>query len=491
MRKITMLAIIFVLAFINTNVKAQNSDHPWAIGVYMNWVDFNTVHLPVADQFTHANWQGKDNKMIPSKFTIGRSVSPSFNIVTAFSINRLELPKMASLGQPLKNNKFWDADATLEYKFANGYMMKEDSWFDPYAFVGFGVTNLSDVSYLKQVTGLGFNFWVLPNVALNFHGSYDFIFDRDDYGHYAAGIKVRMGGAKDTDKDGIADKDDRCPTEFGLKELQGCPDSDGDGIADLDDKCPGTPAGVKVDLTGCPIDSDLDGVADYLDKCPGTPAGVTIDINGCPVDSDKDGVADYLDKCPNTPSGVRVDETGCAIDADNDGVSNDLDKCPNTPAGVLVDAAGCPIDTDKDGIPDYLDKCPAIFGIAANSGCPEIKKEEQEIINTAFSNLEFVTAKWIIKKISYPSLNRLAELLIKKPEWKVQLSGHTDSDGTDDYNMKLSENRAMAVKEYLVAKGVPEDRIKTEWFGESKPIAPNTTSKGKQSNRRVEMAIFF
>lgn len=491
MRKITVLAIISILAFANTNLKAQNSDHPWAIGVYMNWVDFNVVHMPVADQFTNANWQGKDVKMIPSKFTIGRSLSPSFNLVAAFSINKLELAKMESLGQPLKNNKFWDADATLEYKLANGYILKESSWFDPYAYVGFGVTNLNEVAYLKQVTGVGFNFWVLPNLGLNFHGSYDFLFERDDYAHYAAGLKLRLGAAKDTDKDGVADKEDRCPTEFGLVALKGCPDTDGDGIADMDDKCPLTPAGVTVDAMGCPVDSDSDGVADYLDKCSDTPAGVKVDEKGCPVDSDSDGVADYLDKCPNTPIGVKVDANGCTVDTDNDGVSNDLDKCPDTPAGVKVDAAGCPLDIDKDGVPDYLDKCPTVPGIAANSGCPEIKKEEQEIINTAFSNLEFVSAKWIIKKVSYPSLSRLAELLKKKPDWKVQLSGHTDSDGADAANMTLSENRANAVKEFLVAKGVPEDRIKTEFFGESNPIAPNTTAAGKQKNRRVEMAIFF
>lgn len=77
------------------------------------------------------------------------------------------------------------------------------------------------------------------------------------------------------------------------------------------DQCPGTPAGVAVDSTGCPLDSDRDGVADYLDKCPGTPAGVAVDSTGCPLDLDRDGVADYLDKCPGTPAGVSVGPDGC------------------------------------------------------------------------------------------------------------------------------------------------------------------------------------
>ena len=91
-------------------------------------------------------------------------------------------------------------------------------------------------------------------------------------------------------------------------------DSDGDGVADSLDKCPGTPPGVKVDASGCPLDSDRDGVPDYLDKCPGTPAGVAVDPSGCPLDSDHDGVPDYLDKCPGTPAGIKVDANGCEIE---------------------------------------------------------------------------------------------------------------------------------------------------------------------------------
>ncbi|MDY0184568.1 MAG: thrombospondin type 3 repeat-containing protein, partial [Desulfuromonadaceae bacterium] len=114
-------------------------------------------------------------------------------------------------------------------------------------------------------------------------------------------------------------------------------DSDGDGVLDKDDKCPNTPAGVQVDKYGCPLDSDGDGVLDHMDKCPNTPKGVAVDKNGCPLDSDNDGVADYLDKCPNTPAGVSVDKQGCPLDSDKDGVPDYLDKCPNTPAGVSVD----------------------------------------------------------------------------------------------------------------------------------------------------------
>ncbi len=90
-------------------------------------------------------------------------------------------------------------------------------------------------------------------------------------------------------------------------------------------------------------DSDFDGVPDKEDLCPNTPRGVIVDETGCPVDSDGDGVPDGLDACPNTPSGAMVDERGCPMDSDNDGVYDGLDRCPNTPAGVQVDETGCPL----------------------------------------------------------------------------------------------------------------------------------------------------
>ena len=149
------------------------------------------------------------------------------------------------------------------------------------------------------------------------------------------------------------------------------------------------------------------------------------------------------------------------------------------------------MDTDGDTIPDIYDKCPTIAGVAENNGCPEIKKEEQEILNTAFSSLEFETGKSIIKQASYASLDRLAELLAKKPDWKIQLSGHTDNVGKPVSNMTLSKNRTIAVKNYLVKKGVPSARVRPEWYGQTRPIEPNTTLEGRQKNRRVEIEIFF
>jgi outer membrane protein OmpA-like peptidoglycan-associated protein len=119
----------------------------------------------------------------------------------------------------------------------------------------------------------------------------------------------------------------------------------------------------------------------------------------------------------------------------------------------------------------------------------KLNKEEAEVLKKAFNNLEFASAKDIIKQESFSSLDELAELMKKKPNWRLKISGHTDNQGGKATNMKLSEKRAKAVQNYIVSKGITADRFKLEWFGQTKPIADNKTEAGRQKNRRVEMLI--
>lgn len=290
-----------------------------------------------------------------------------------------------------------------------------------------------------------------------------------------------MHGCPDTDGDGIADKNDLCPDQAGTELMNGCPDRDNDGIADKDDRCPDHFG--NAENFGCP-DTDKDGIVDFDDECPDQPGPV--ELKGCP-DRDGDGIADKNDKCPDLAG--KPEFGGCPFaDSDNDGIADDLDECP-AHAG-LPQFNGCP-DSDGDGIPDKNDLCPTIPGIAENNGCPAMLREEIEIIDRAFSNLEFESGKSIIKSASFASLDELAVLLAKKEMWKVQLSGHTDNTGNPVKNMELSKNRTQAVKDYLIKQGVKEFRIKTEWFGQERPVADNKTPAGRQKNRRVEMKIVF
>jgi OOP family OmpA-OmpF porin len=260
-----------------------------------------------------------------------------------------------------------------------------------------------------------------------------------------------------------------------------CTDSDGDGVCDGDDDCPDTPAGIAVDENGCPQDSDMDGVPDYRDKCPGTPRGVRVDLDGCPVDSDGDGVPDYLDKCPGTPKGVAVDSDGCPRDSDGDGVPDYRDKCPNTPKGVVVDSDGCPIDSDGDGVPDYRDKCPGTpIGAPVNDvGCWVLK------------DVRFDFNKAEVKSQYFKKLDEAVVIMNKNPNMRVEIQGHTDSVGSQEYNQPLSEKRANAVMEYFVGQGVDPNRLTAVGFGLTKPVASNDTPEGRAKNRRVQLKPIY
>jgi outer membrane protein OmpA-like peptidoglycan-associated protein len=306
----------------------------------------------------------------------------------------------------------------------------------------------------------------------------------------------------DSDGDGVPDYLDKCPNTpaaaHGFINADGCPtDTDGDGVPDYLDKCPNTPAGITVDSIGCPLDSDGDGVPDYLDLCPGTPkqAKGFVDKNGCVLDSDGDGVPDYLDLCPNTPIEARghVDKNGCPLDTDGDGVPDYLDKCPDTPkeAYGMVDEHGCPRDIDGDGIPDYLDKCPAVPGVASNNGCPEVKKEIKTLFLKALQGIQFESGKSVIKSTSYVILDQIAQVIIENPKFLIEVRGHTDNVGDPANNLLLSKNRAIAVRDYLISKGVNEKTITANGFGDKLPVATNKTAAGRKLNRRVEFNVTF
>ncbi len=201
-------------------------------------------------------------------------------------------------------------------------------------------------------------------------------------------------------------------------------------------------------------DSDGDGVVDSVDRCPGTPQGVRVDAEGCPLDSDGDGVSDDKDECPDTVRGAAVDEKGCELDGDNDGVVDRLDRCPDSAPGVQVDIRGCEI---KEEI--------RLQGVHFESNSDRLLPGAESVLDDA------------------------AATLVKNPSIRVEVAGHTDSDGTAEYNEGLSARRAATVRDYLVASGVTEDRLTTRGYGESEPIADNNTAGGKAENRRVVLRI--
>lgn len=313
--------------------------------------------------------------------------------------------------------------------------------FTPY--IAFGVGHLDlDRPGIKSTAinsidyGLGVKYFVSDAMALRADVRHIMPEDGNDF-LATAGLSFYFGGKKEEK----VEETKQTPPPVSLE------DNDGDGVTDDMDQCPGTPAGIKVDPRGCPVDSDKDGVTDDKDQCPNTPAGIKVDSRGCPIDSDNDGVVDDKDQCPNTPAGIKVDSKGCPVDSDGDGITDEKDQCPNTPKGANADSRGCWVIRD----------------LRFDTGTADIKADGARI------------------------LDAVAAVLQANPSVKVEIQGHTDNVGSAVYNKSLSQKRAESVMEYMVKKGIGKERLGASGYGFDRPAASNDTAEGRAENRRVEL----
>ena len=318
---------------------------------------------------------------------------------------------------------------------------------------------------------------------------------------------------KDSDNDGVLDIDDACPEIRGLRKHKGCPppDKDGDGFLDDEDKCPEKPEDFDgyQDNDGCPeeedADSDNDGILDRDDRCPTDPEDKDgfKDDDGCPDrDNDADGVPDATDKCPTLAEDRDgfEDNDGCPdLDNDQDGFQDEVDKCPNDKEDrdQFEDEDGCPdLDNDKDGIKDTDDRCPmqpeTINGVTDEDGCPDKKytliKVTKERIEIS-QKVRFKTGRSKVLKASFEMLDQVADAIVTNKIRKVLVEGHTDDVGAASTNMRLSQKRADAVRDYLVGKGVSADALDAIGFGEIRPLEKARTRAARAKNRRVEFKI--
>ncbi len=283
----------------------------------------------------------------------------------------------------------------------------------------------------------------------------------------------------DRDDDGTPDKIDACPDEPGEPspdpEKDGCPppDRDNDGVLDVEDACPGTPGVRSGDATenGCPADSDGDTYHDGIDACPEVAGGASDDPKkvGCPSDRDEDGIADADDGCPDAagdPNDVPRDN-GCPADPDGDGIQYSADACPL-----------------EKGAPDADPK---------QNGCPKfVRVRKGEIVIS--QKVEFDTyGDSVGEAVSEDSEQMLLEVVAVINEHKeidvLEVQGHTDDSGDEEFNLELSQRRAEAVLEWLVNNGVARERLAAKGYGFSRPVADNRVRTGRQRNRRVQFVI--
>ncbi|GIZ16304.1 OmpA family protein [Capnocytophaga catalasegens] len=449
--KVSLVALSLLLGV--GAVQAQDQNNPWAIGFGVNAVD---IRSPKDFGDVFKDWYGtKDFNILPavSKLSVARYIGSGFSAEIDGTLNKIERgfnDEDANL--PKIDESFWAANLQVRYALRNIFTT-ESGWFDPYVKVGGGYSKYGDLDDIKILAGGGINFWFNENIGLNVQTGYHHAFKETatDYFQHSAGIVVKFGG-KDTDKDGVFDKDDACPETPGLKEFNGCPDTDGDGIADKDDACP-EEAGPK-ELNGCP-DADGDGIADKDDACPETPG--LKEFKGCP-DTDGDGIADNEDKCPNE-AGPKENN-------------------------------GCPFqDKDGDGVLDKDDLCPDVPGPVSNRGCPEVTEVVQKQLNDYAKTILFDTGKATIKTSSADVLDQIVRVLNEYKSSRFTVEGHTDSTGNKARNQTLSQDRADAVKAYLIEKGIDASRLESRGYGQDRPIASNANAKGRQLNRRVEINL--
>ncbi|MBI3520863.1 MAG: OmpA family protein [Bacteroidetes bacterium] len=475
---------------------AQTEDKKWNIGLHGGLTQYNGDRGMEFYSTTQASYGF-------ASVSVSRYLGKHFDasvFLTRGELGNIEAPSPWSPAGD--NNHFLirlnTANLVLRYNILSAkYILR------PYLYVGAGVIMHEKYQSVKNERydyalpsfGGGFNIRLSSVVSLQLQESFmyttaddidgDVNQYNDGYLYHTVGLTFNLGKKKDADKDGIADKNDKCPeTPAGVMvDTHGCPlDRDGDGIADYLDNCADV-IGIA-SLKGCP-DKDMDGITDKEDRCPDIFGSVQ--LKGCP-DTDTDGIADIDDKCPGTKAGYKVDETGCPLDNDKDGLVNEEDLCPNV-AGILA-FKGCP-DTDGDGVSDLTDRCPTVKGTIENKGCPEIAKVDIQRITVIASKIYFETGSAKLKLISNSQLDDLADILKRNDAVNLTIEGHTDNVGDDAYNMTLSQKRTESVRDYLISKGISAARLTAIGYGETKPVADNAKAAGKAKNRRVELKTSY
>ncbi len=439
------LGISALALTVASTVFAQTTSNPWLIGVGAHGVNHAAAGGNVGDVFSTA-FGGSDNGELynMNNFTI---TPPLSKLTVARNLNKyLVLDWQTSVGN-VDNKKigmgkefFLMTGLGLQFKF-NG-LWNEDSWFDPYLRAGAnylrhdytGQVNAVDedgknigADHFALATGIGSNFWITKNFGLGVQGDYvSTPGDKSSVANFwqaSASLLFRFGNT-DRDKDGILDKDDRCPDTPGLAEFAGCPDTDGDGIPDIDDQCP--------DVAG-PVEN-----------------------NGCPwPDTDGDGVVDKDDACPEV-----------AGPAENNG-------CPWP-------------DTDGDGVLDKDDACPTVFGLAEYKGCPKPQTAYADEATGALKGIFFNFDRATIRPESNERLDQAAEIIKTSNGGTFLLTGETDKKGPESYNLKLSRERAAAVVNALEARGVSGNQLKSKGVGEANAtVAENASNDERMADRKV------
>ena len=442
-QKLTLL-LSFLVIVTCASAQMANSKYTSAVKPKLFGIHINSLDVFTPETFKHSNTPRTFTGFRKMDYGLSLSFWKGLNKFVDFSTRAGFLQDdFASAASNRSNTKNENQYAVELEPSLHLRPYGDNSLVAPFLTAGIGGGRYSNVWGAYAPLGIGAQINFRSNTYILLESDYRFALTKDvlkDAIFYSIGVAQNFSKEKpvvvppppppvvlDRDGDGVLDADDRCPDVPGLAALRGCPDRDGDGIADIDDKCP-----------------DVPGIAKY---------------EGCPIpDTDGDGINDEMDKCPTVKGLARYQ--------------------------------GCPIpDTDGDGVNDEEDKCPTRPGPASNMGCPVIAKEIIEKVNFAAKNVFFSTGSYKLLPKSFKSLDAVVALMKADESLMIDIDGHTDSQGSDESNQVLSDNRAGAVKNYLTSKGIDASRLKSTGYGETKPVADNNTAAGRAKNRRTEMTV--
>lgn len=214
---------------------------------------------------------------------------------------------------------------------------------------------------------------------------------------------------------------------------------------------------------------------------------------------DRPAVLGPAEECPVAVVDPESGRRDCAADSDGDGVGDRVDACPGTRGGTVVDARGCARphapteekrkddskdDVDGDSVADAVDACPGTqSGLQVDErGCVVAQK-------TSVQGVTFLESSAQLTEQGRQTLDGVAETLKAQENLKIEIAGHTDSVGSEAFNTLLSQQRADAVRAYLIEKGIDERRVTAVGYGELEPIDTDDTEEGRSANRRVEFRI--
>jgi len=485
MKKLVLLCICLAFTFIT---HAQTEDKKWNVGLHGGITQYSGDLGSDFYKFDQS-WYGFGG------LSVSRYLWSHFDINLLLTMGSVGYNRDSSF-----NSGFYSAMINFRFNILSSRFAVR-----PFLFVGGGIMvfdtkmeiSPSKIDWAAPSFGGGVNFRLSKTINLNLQETFiysssdkrdgdPFVTKQNDlFLMHTVGVTFNFGKKKDADKDGVSDRNDKCPnTPVNVAvDKDGCPlDRDKDGVADYLDECPDV-AGLTT-LKGCP-DKDGDGIADKDDRCPD--AAGPASLKGCP-DKDGDGVADIDDLCPDTKAGYKVSSTGCPLDNDKDGIVNEEDRCPDVAGPESL--KGCP-DTDGDGVADIDDRCPNVMGTIANKGCPAIAKADSIRIVQIASKIFFEFDSDKLKVASLSQLDELAVILKKYDNANLLIEGHADFKGSDEYNLNLSQKRTESVKTYLMGKGIMESRLTAIGYGETRPIADNNTDAGRAKNRRVELKTSY